>query len=473
VTLERTGAAITVSPGDQGGPMINGAIHTGEIVNGDLDVWTFDAIAGDRLAIHIGNIVDNDDFRPWIRVWGPNGQNLGDVAGVESTALSGIVAPVTGTYHLLVATFDSGFDGTGTYRVTMERTGAAITVSPGDQGGPMVNGAIHTGEIVNGDLDVWTFDATAGDRIAVHIGEIVDNDDFRPWIRVWGPNGQNLGDVAGVESTALSGIVAPVTGTYHLLVATFDSGFDGTGTYRMTMTRTGAAITVSAGDDGGPLLNGAIHTGEIVQGDVDVWTFQATAGDRIGVHIGEILDTDDFRPWIRVWGPNGQNLGDVAGVEATALSGIIAPVTGEYQLLVATFDSGFDGEGTYRFTITHTPGPITVSPGDQGGALGNGSTHAGEILQGDVDVWTIFVAAGERISASLAQTSETDDFRPWLRIWGPNGANVVDVAGVDSTAISNVPVGVSGTYLVLVSSFDSGFNGTGTYQVSVAHAPLP
>src|SRR5262245_62386977 len=151
-------------------------------------------------------------------------------------------------------------------RLTMVKTPGPTTVSPGDQGGPLTNGAIHTGEIVQGDLDVWTFNATAGERIAVHIGEITDTDDFRPWIRLWAPNGATLGDVAGTDATVIDDIVAPVTGTYLVLVASFDSGFDGTGTYRLTMTKTSVPVTVSPGDEGGPLSNGGVHTGEILQG---------------------------------------------------------------------------------------------------------------------------------------------------------------------------------------------------------------
>ena len=122
--------------------------------------------------MHIGEITDTDDFRPWIRLWAPNGAHPGLARPVlDAAAIDGVVAPVTGTYLVLVASFDSGFDGTGTYRLTMAHTPGPITVSPGDEGGPLTNGAIHTGEIVQGDLDVWTFTATAGDRIAVHIGE--------------------------------------------------------------------------------------------------------------------------------------------------------------------------------------------------------------------------------------------------------------------------------------------------------------
>ena len=324
--MTHTPGPITVSAGDQGGPLTNGAIHTGEIVQGDLDVWTFTATAGDRIAVHIGEITDTDDFRPWIRVWAPNGATLGSAFGTDAAEIGDVIAPVTGTYLVLVASFDRGVDGTGTYRLTMTHTPGPITVSAGDQGGPLTNGAMHTGEILQGDLDVWTFTATAGDRIAVHIGEIAETDDFRPWIRLWAPNGATLGSAFGTDAAEIGDVIAPVTGTYLVLVASFDSGVDGTGTYRLTMTHTPGPITVSAGDQGGPLTNGAMQTGEILQGDVDVWTFTATAGDRIAVHIGEIAETDDFRPWIRVWAPNGATLGSAFGTDAAEIGDVIAPV---------------------------------------------------------------------------------------------------------------------------------------------------
>src|SRR4029077_5291865 len=93
---------------------------------------------------------------------------------------------------------------------------------------------------------------------------------------------------------------APTTGTYVVWVASADSGLNGIGTYRLTMARSPGPITVAAGDEGGPLTNGVLHAGEIVQGDLDVWTFTATAGDRIAVDVGEGTQTDgDFQPWVR------------------------------------------------------------------------------------------------------------------------------------------------------------------------------
>ena len=272
----------------------------------------------------------------------------------------------------------------------------------------------------------------------------------------------------------LDDVVAPITGTYLVMVASFDSGFDGEGTYRLTMAHTPGPITVSPGDQGGPLTNGALHQGEILQGDVDVWTFTANMGDRIALHIGEIADTDDFRPWIRLWAPSGATLGDASGLAATVIDDVVAPVTGTYMVLVASFDSGFDGEGTYGLTMTHTPGPITVSPGDQGGPVTIGATHTGEIITGDVDVWTVTLNAGDHVTVNVTETTNPADFRPWIRLWAPNGATLGDTSGLSSAQITGAVAPVSGTYLILVGSFDSGFDGTGTYTLVVnASPPLP
>ena len=229
-----------------------------------------------------------------------------------------------------------------------------------------------------------------------------------------------------------------------------------------------ATVTIA---DGGSLGNGASHTGTIaIAGEVDTWTFTANAGDRMAVHIGEIMDNNDFRPWIRLRAPGGASLGDTWGTDAAVIDDVVAPATGTYEVLVASRDSGFNGTGTYRLTMTRTPGPITVSAGDEGGPLTNGATHSGEILQGDVDVWTFTAQAGQRIAVHIGEVTETDDFRPWIRLWAPTGASLGDTFGMATAQISATAT-VTGTYLVLVASLDGGFDGTGTYSLIVDVTP--
>jgi hypothetical protein len=227
---------------------------------------------------------------------------------------------------------------------------------PGSGGGGLLtNGGTHTGAIFPGALEVWTFTATAGERIALHAGEIGEIDDFRPWIRLLAPDGSTLSSTSGLAAAAVDGVVAPVTGVHLVLLASFDSGFDGAGTYRLTAARTQGAVTVSDEDQGGALDVGVLHSGEILRGDLDVWTLSPIAGQQIDVHIDQVAETDDFRPWIRLWAPNGSTLASMSGLDAADITGIIAPVTGTYLVLVASFDSGFDGTGSYELTATVTP----------------------------------------------------------------------------------------------------------------------
>ena len=56
----------------------------------------------------------------------------------------------------------------------------------------MTNGANHTGSIVVGDLDLWSFSATQGDAITIAIGEVTGTADFAPWIRLVAPDGTTV-----------------------------------------------------------------------------------------------------------------------------------------------------------------------------------------------------------------------------------------------------------------------------------------
>jgi len=49
---------------------------------------------------------------------GPNGAIFGSTSGLTGAQMGPITVPVTGTYLVLVGSFDSGFDGTGTYSLT-------------------------------------------------------------------------------------------------------------------------------------------------------------------------------------------------------------------------------------------------------------------------------------------------------------------------------------------------------------------
>src|SRR5205085_2913304 len=105
---------------------------------------------------------------------------------------------------------------------------------------------------------------------------------------------------------------APATGTYTVLVNRTD-GADGVGTYALTLAQAPGGFVVPAGDDGGPIANGANVTGTILRGDLDQWTFPANAGDAVSVTASEVGANTPFQPGLRVHGPTGQLLVNTSG----------------------------------------------------------------------------------------------------------------------------------------------------------------
>ncbi len=111
-------------------------------------------------------------------------------------------ATVTGTYTVIVTTNDSGWNATGDYLLTLARVPAAFSTSLGDEGGAMTNGGNHAGTIHVGDLDMWSFTATAGEALAVSIGEVGPDVDASAVDSAEEPDGSEPGDDFGRHGDA-------------------------------------------------------------------------------------------------------------------------------------------------------------------------------------------------------------------------------------------------------------------------------
>ncbi|MCC7180517.1 MAG: cadherin-like domain-containing protein, partial [Acidobacteria bacterium] len=305
-----------------------------------------------------------------IRLRSPTGANLGSESGPLTAQIS-VIAPLSGTYTVLVGTGDVGNDSIGDYRLTLAKTPGTFVVPDGDEGGAMVNGANHSGHIHLGDLDQWSFTAAQGDAITVSIGEVFPTEldpGFNPWIRLRSPTGADLGSASGALTAQIS-VVAPLSGTYTVLVGTGDVGLDSTGDYRLTLAKTPGPFVVPDGDQGGAMSAGVNHPGAIHLGDLDMWTFCAAQGAALSISMSEILPSGPdpgFNPWIRLRAPSGQQLGSTSGSLVAQLN-ITASVTGLFTVLAGTGDVGSDAQGQYEIRVTGAiacpTGPTTVNDG--------------------------------------------------------------------------------------------------------------
>ncbi len=453
-----------VPPGDEGGPLVSGAVANGVIELGDLDVWTFDANSGDSIQLRMGgtNVV------PLIKLYGPNGtliQAAPETApgGGNRDAVIATRLAVGGKFTVVASSYY--FNGGGGYSLSFLRAPGDVTVSPGDQGGPLTNGAKHNGFIDVGEFDVWTFDGTAADSIQLRMG----GTNLVPWIHLYGPDGSlvqvtpTVAPGGGSRDTIIS---TRLTTTGKYIVVTSGYYFNSTGSYGLSFVKVPGTYTTSPGDQGGLLTNGETVNGNVDTGDFDVWTFSANSGDSIELRMGGV----NLVPWMHLYGPDGA-LVQVApetapgGGSRDAIISTRLAMSGTFTLVTSGYYP--NSAGDYSVSFLKAPGEIAITPGDEGGALTNGFTYSGSIDIGDVDAWTFEGRAGNNIEIRLGGTNVV----PWIHLYGPDGA-LVDVVpdnapggGSRDAALYNVKLPASGTYTVTVGSYY--FNGGGGYTLTL------
>src|SRR5436189_18516 len=334
--------------------MTSEATSASSIAPGQLDTWTFTATQGDYIALSVGTETQaTAHFDPWIRLVSPTGVLLGN--SVTQTGASNIAAtaPTSGTYTVIIGSYVGGFyDGTGSYRLTLAQGPGAVAVSTGDEGGPMTNGATHASSISLPTRRSSDLTATQGDYIALSVGTVTQaTAHFAPWIRLVSPSGVLLGNSSTQTGASNIAATAPTSGSYTVIIGSYVGGFyDGTGSYRLTLAKGPGAVEVSAGDEGGPMTNGATNAGSIYQGDFDTWTFTATQGDHITLTLGAVNPVAaHFAPWMRLVSPTGVLLGNsFPGAGTAAQITGTAPTTGTYTVIVGSYLSGFlDSTGSY------------------------------------------------------------------------------------------------------------------------------
>ena len=447
---------LVVPTGDEGGGLLDGVDTDGSIVLGDLDLWTFGASAGDRITLQVTELTGGAGFTPMIECFAPSGERK-QLARNASVATLEIAIEDGGTYAVLVS--DATQTGAGSYRLNLAR---GVIAPPGTN--VLANGGTHLGSIsAAGESNTWTFTASAGESIVIRAGETATTG-FLPWLRLSGPTGALLASDFNAAAAEVS-VRATNSGTFAVSIADGSAGRNQTGSYRLSLAKTGSALAISPSDEGGPLTNGASHLATIETGDVDAWTFTANAGESILIWVGEVTADDSLRPWLRLYGPDGVFLAEDFNAVAIEVT-VRATNSGTFTVIVGDGNAGRAGTGDYRLSLAKTGSPLAISSADEGGALVNGTTYTATVDTGDVDAWTFIANEGESIVVRAGETSMAT-LRPWLRLYGPNGVLLSEdfnVAAAEVTArVTN-----SGTFMVIVGDGNVGRGGTGNYRLSLA-----
>jgi hypothetical protein len=460
LSLAKTGSVPTISPSDEGGALTNGTTFLATIATGDIDSWTFIANAGESIVVRMGEL-GAGTLRPQLRLYDPDGALL-DTSTAAVAAEVTVRATNSGTFLVVAGDLTSGWAGAGDYRLTLAKTGSPLAITSTDEGGALTNGTTYLATIDTGDIDAWTFTASAGDSIIVRMGEL-GSGTLKPQLRLYGPDGVLL-DSSSAATAAEVTVRATNSGTFLVVVGDLTSGWAGTGNYRLSLAKTGSPLSISPTDEGGPLVNGTTYLGTIDTGDIDPWTFTASAGDGIIVRMGELVSSA-LTPHLRLYGPDGVLL-DSSSADTAAEVTIRATNSGTFLVVADDLTSGWVGTGNYRLSLAKTGSPIVVSAGDEGGPMTGAAEYEGMIDPGDIDTWNFTACAGDVLSFQLAELVSGSSLTPWIRLYGRDGTLLKSLSG-SAAAQFTISAPANGTYMVVVSDLSSGWVGSGTYRLVV------
>jgi hypothetical protein len=207
-----------------GSPVSFGQTVSGTITAGEEETYTFSAITGNKVIIRMTQTSGN--FWPYIRLFDPEGTEIGSNHGGTNVEIISISLPSTGSYTIIADDYFGTLSGG--YNLTLERltpgTGSAISF-----------GQTKSGNLVIGDLDSHVFSASAGNKVIIRMS--TTSGYLSPYIRLFDPAGTEIGSDWGSTNAEIISILLPSTGTYTIIATDYYGNYSGG--YKLTFERPG------------------------------------------------------------------------------------------------------------------------------------------------------------------------------------------------------------------------------------------
>ncbi|MEL7038240.1 MAG: trypsin-like peptidase domain-containing protein [Cyanobacteria bacterium J06592_8] len=306
--LIQTDAAI--NPGNSGGPLLN---SDGELIGVNTAIFTRGRSGGN---IGIGFAIAVDKVPPFLQ------------AVEEGTAP----------------------------RVAQSQRPLAFSGEPSEKiilDGPEIRGRLDNSDSIlpidNSYYDIYSFEGEAGQQIAIEMS----SQDLDPYLILLNSDGSELAqdDDSGGDKNAQILVTLPADGEYTFLANSYEAGESGD--YRLRLRI--AKDSLNPRDRSSRLIleeRGSLDANDpVLPSDgsrYDEYVFDGEAGQTVTIR----LESSDFDPYLAVFSPNGQLVGendDANSSEKNAALTFTLPVTGRYRVVVNAYDS--TGQGDYLLTV--------------------------------------------------------------------------------------------------------------------------
>ncbi len=413
------------------GDTVGGQVFTA----GQADSWTFDGTAGERVAITLDSVNSWDTL---LELIAPDGsrEDVDDDGGYDLNSWLSRHLNQTGTYTVIARPLSS--EGcTGDY-VVLGWMGQPQRSDPNSAAAALGTAAQFTYRASLrefGESQAWTFTGEQGNELILYLPRNVGSR-LDPFIELQAPDGQLLArddDSGGGLNSFLQGVL-PQGGTYTLRVSSARE--DCGGEYRLSVERDWGAQSQ---------LRGPLPLGETVSGSLnldtrrDVWSFPATAGERLTLTLNtggptrlQIASPDG--DWEQARATRGRPLG--LSFEPSQ--------SGTYQAVVFV-DSSRPVD--YDMTLERGFGRLVT---EKGPAL-LGQPIRGEIVYADGrDLYTFEGREGQQVRILLERPGRSQ-LDPYLELRDPSGRTIAedDDSGGELNSLIQIPLPATGQYTIV------------------------
>jgi hypothetical protein len=309
-----------------------------------------------------------------------------------------------------------------------------------------------------GETDIYTFSASAGDKVRVRMSQ--SSGTLYPGIKINKPDGTMLCQADNMYSVEIASCPLPNDGTYSLLA--FDGpghvgGGTSTGDYYLFLQRLnnpGNTVPFTFGQT----LPGSITT----PAEIDTYTFSATAGDKVLIRMS--TSSGALYPGISVYAPDGTLLCDDDLLYTVEIESCALPATGSYSVLA--FDgyghvAGGTSTGGYYIFLQRLNNPGNTVP------FTFGQTLPGSIpTPTEMDTYTFSATSGDKLLVRMSRSSGS--IWSGIRVYAPDGSMLCEDDVLYTAEISSCALPTTGLYSVL--AFDgyghvAGGTSTGGYYI--------
>lgn len=316
--------------------ILAGQTISGAMPEGELDIVDYVARDGEQIALRFA-FVQGGGGTPTIALTDPAGNlvasNWSAVSDVAALGLTSL--PTAGTYRILLS------GGVGAYRLTAVSNPGPNLVDEGDAAS-LIAGQSVSGSMAEGEADVITYVGRAGDFVQA-VFTFVGGGAWNPAITITDPQGAVVASTFSVVSavTVAEGTLTR-DGTHQIHLS------GGVGAYKLTIVSNPGP---NPGDeDSSSIVPGLPLAPTMAAGDVDVFYFDAIAGDRVRIEVSALE-----YPIVSLYGPSGflQSATSLVS-DSIDFSTDCLPESGRY--LVVT--RGAPATEPYRIMLGQSPGPI-------------------------------------------------------------------------------------------------------------------